>query len=149
VDFLQQRLATTRADAHPACIACGGRNGRVPRVQFVPAEDGAVEATVLAGHAYEGYSGMVHGGVIATLLDAAMTNCLFAQGFRAVTADLHVRYRHPVMSGEACKLRAHIERAAPPLFVLRAELWQSTQLRVTATGKFMKVPDGDARRRSE
>ncbi len=80
---------------------------------------------------------MLHGGVIATLLDAAMTNCLFAHGHCGVTADLRVRYRHPVVSGEACVLRARIERAAAPLFVLTAELRQNGRCKATATGKFM------------
>jgi len=130
-------LETTRLGAHGHCIACGGRNGHVPRVQFAAAADGSVAAEIVAGRISEGYDGMLHGGVIATPVDAAMTHCLFAHGHCAVTADLHLRYRHPVHSGQACQVRAWIERAAAPLFVLRAELWQAERLRVTGTGKFM------------
>lgn len=136
-DSAQALLRHTRLGAHGHCIACGGHNGHVPRVQFAAAADGSVVAEIVAGRFYEGYDGMLHGGVIATLLDAAMTNCLFAHGCCAVTADLHLRYRHPVHSGQACRVRAWLERASTPLFVLRAELWQAERLRVTATGKFM------------
>jgi acyl-coenzyme A thioesterase PaaI-like protein len=134
----QQRLDEMRARLHANCVACGTRDDQAAQLRFRATADGGVEARVAASTAYEGYAGMVHGGVIATLLDAAMTNCLFAQGRCAVTADLHLRYRHPVASRGRCLLKAWVERSSAPLFVLRAELWQAGQLRVTATGKFME-----------
>ncbi len=139
----QQRLDRTRQAAHRHCIACGSTDGAVPRLRFTATPDVGVEATFLPSPLYEGYVGILHGGVIATLLDAAMTNCLFAHGRHAVTADLHIRYRRPVASGEACNLRAWIERSTGPLFLLRAELRQSNRLQVTATGKFMQTRDLD------
>jgi acyl-coenzyme A thioesterase PaaI-like protein len=36
---------------------------------------------------------MLHGGVISSILDGTMTNCLFAHGTVAVTAELRVRFR--------------------------------------------------------
>jgi hypothetical protein len=50
---------------------------------------------------------------------------------------LCVRFRHPVASDSALHLRACVERASPPLFVLRAELQQAGQVRATAIGKFL------------
>ncbi len=138
---LQQRLDRTREDLHARCIACGNAYGQTMRLRFAPTSDGAVEGVFKPGPSYEGYAGILHGGVIATLLDAAMTHCLFAQGRRAVTADLHIRYRHPVGSEDECHLRASIERSSPPLFLLRAELWQAGQLRTTATAKFLETGD--------
>lgn len=133
----QQRLADTRAAAHARCVVCGSPDGGAPRVRFAAAADGSVSSEFVVGEAYEGYAGILHGGVIATLLDAAMTNCLFAQGRCGLTADLHVRYRHPVRSGVPCVLRAWIERTTAPLYVLRAELRQDGLLRVTAEAKFL------------
>ena len=68
-----------------------------------------------------------------------MTNCLFARGLRAVTADLHIRYRHPVASQTPVYLRAWLERENNPLFILHAELRQSDKLMVSAVGKFMRI----------
>lgn len=140
IERLRQNLDCTRQKAHARCIACGSTDGHAPRLRFVPNAEGGVEAFFHPTPFHEGYQGILHGGVIATLLDAAMTNCLFAQGHTAVTADLHIRYRHPVASDEPCHLRAWIERTTRPLFVLRSELWQADQLRVTATAKFMEHP---------
>lgn len=141
----QQRLAANRATTHAGCVVCGHSNEHPPRVDFTVQEDQSVEATVVGGEHYEGYAGLMHGGVIATLLDAAMTNCLFARGERAVTADLHIRYRHPVASQEPAHVRAWLERDNKPLFVMHAELRQAGKLLVSAIGKFMQIrPDHPA-----
>ena len=129
---------------HPACIVCRPRAVGGLGLEFHPQADGSVEAEFPGGDTYQGYTGVLHGGMIAMLLDGAMTNCLFAQERRGVTADLAVRFRHPVASGEPARLRAWVERSVPPLYLLRAELWQAGQRRATATGKFMEAPGGVA-----
>jgi uncharacterized protein (TIGR00369 family) len=126
---------------HPACIVCRSSAAGGLGLVFGTLDDGSVEAVFDGGDAYQGYTGILHGGVIAMLLDAAMTNCLFAQGRCGLTGELAVRFRHPVASGEPSRLRAWLERTMPPLFVLHAELWQSGQCRATAIGKFMECRD--------
>lgn len=133
----QVLLEETRALAHGRCIVCGHADGQAPRLCFAVADGGGVQAIVQPGQAYEGYDGILHGGVLATLLDAAMTNCLFAHGRSGLTAELRVRFRHPVGSDVPLELRAYVERACPPLFVLRAEIRQAGQVRATAIGKFL------------
>ncbi len=136
-DVRQSLLEETRAQAHGRCIVCGHLDGHAPRLRFVVADDGGVRATFQPDQAYEGYNGILHGGVISTLLDAAMTNCLFAHGRCGLTAELCVRFRHPVLSNSLLQLRAYVERASPPLFVLRGEIRQAGQVRATAVGKFL------------
>jgi acyl-coenzyme A thioesterase PaaI-like protein len=82
---------------------------------------------------------MIHGGIVSTLLDAAMTNCLFALGHVAVTADLHVRFRHPLSTGQDAVVRAWVTRAAVPLFILEAQITQDGNIKATAVGKFMRT----------
>ena len=134
----QSLLEETRAQAHDRCVVCGHVNGHTPRLRFAVADDGSVQAVFQPDRACEGYTGILHGGVIATLLDAAMTNCLFAHGRCGLTAELNVRFRHPVVSDTPLRLRACVERSSPPLYVLRAEIQQAGQVRATAIGKFME-----------
>ncbi|HOO17940.1 MAG TPA: PaaI family thioesterase [Phycisphaerae bacterium] len=130
-------LERTRGRVHSRCVVCGQANGQDARLRVTVCEDGVVEAALEPSGLYEGYAGILHGGVVATLLDAAMTNCLFAHGRCGLTAELCVRFRHPVQSGTLLHLRARLERSSPPLFVLNAELRQAGKLRATAIGKFM------------
>lgn len=83
---------------------------------------------------------MLHGGIIAALLDGAMTNCIFARGFVAVTAELNVRYRASVAAGEEVTIRAWLDQSHSRLHQLRSELVQDNVVKVIATAKFMQKP---------
>lgn len=108
-------------------------------LQYRLQADGAVLATFLGNCALEGYSGLLHGGVIAAMLDGAMTNCLFAHGIRAVTAELKVRYLAPVMSAESVNVRAWLEEESSRhgLFLLRGEINQGGNVKARAQSKFV------------
>jgi len=86
---------------------------------------------------FEGYPGTAHGGIVATLLDSAMAQCLFAEGRRAVTGDLQVRFRHPVHLGVPIGVHAWVVAASPPLFRLQAELRQGSRTVAVGRGVFV------------
>lgn len=136
----QMELRQTRAQAHSNCVVCSPANSRSLCAKFTASDDGGVQACFGCDKAFEGYAGMLHGGVIASLLDGAMTNCMFAHGIPAITAELNVRFRHPVIISQLATVRAWIERSSPPLHLLRAEVVQDEQLKATALGKFMEKP---------
>ena len=107
-------------------------------LRYAPQPDGSVSANFLGHCALEGYPGLLHGGVIAALLDGAMINCLFARGIRRLTAELKVRYHAGVVAAEDASLQAWVEDDAYGLFQLRAELRQGGTVKASATGKFME-----------
>ena len=107
-------------------------------IQFATGPQGSVAATFLGNCALEGYSGLLHGGIIAALLDGAMTHCLFVHGVRALTAELTLRYRAAVGSSEPVSVRSWLENAAHGLYRLGAELEQGGQVKARATGKFLR-----------
>jgi len=134
----QTRLKTARAKAHPFCLVCSQSNPLGLGLEFTAHDDGSVSALFLGHSALEGYQGLLHGGMIASLLDGAMTNCLFAHGRLAMTAELKVRYRKPVIIGEEIFIRAWITKSFPPLYCLKAELRQKDCVNATAMAKFMQ-----------
>ena len=134
----QVRLLNTRTEAHPFCFVCSSSNPMGLGLRYTPQPDGSVIATFMGNCALEGYSGLLHGGLIATLLDGAMTNCLFARGIRCLTAELNVRYHESVAASEEVLLRAWLEDDAHGLYQLRANLIQAGTVRASAIGKFMK-----------
>jgi acyl-coenzyme A thioesterase PaaI-like protein len=136
----QDDLVRTRAQRHAHCWVCSPSNGRGLTVGFTQDSAGVVEGKFACDGAYAGYRGYIHGGVVSSLLDGAMTNCLLARGCVAVTADLRVRFRHPVATGSPATVRAWLERSRRQVHVLGAELLQDGQVRATAVGKFMRHP---------
>jgi uncharacterized protein (TIGR00369 family) len=100
--------------------------------------DGDVTARWTCPAGGESYPGIVHGGVVATLLDAAMVHALFARGVVARTGELRIRYRSPVCIGSPVVVRAKLANEGGRLFVLEAELRQGTSLCAEARAKFMQ-----------
>jgi len=133
-------MQATRRRHHPNCFVCGEQRLDGLNVTYTPCGDGGVVATVVCGADMQGYEGLVHGGVVASLLDGAMTNCLFAAGVAGLTADLHVRYRHPVELHRPTRIVATITRQSPPLYVLTATIEQDGRICGQSTGKFMQRP---------
>lgn len=137
----QSLLDRTRQDAHPHCVVCGPDGGVGLGLCFRVRDDGGVEADFHCRPSLVGYEGVLHGGVTAALLDGAMTNCLFARGIAAFTAKMSVRYRHPIELDGPVLVRANVERRQPPLYVVKAAVIQSGQVKAESEGRFMERMD--------
>jgi len=125
---------------HPNCFVCSETNKHGLQLEFTPSEDGSVSSSFCCKPNFEGYPGVLHGGIISSVVDGAMINCLFARDIIAVTAELNVRFRSPVMTGRMTTVRARIIRSDSPLYVVEAKITQDGKVRVTATGKFLEKP---------
>ncbi|MFW6106927.1 MAG: PaaI family thioesterase [bacterium] len=139
----QPSLDRTRHQAHPQCVVCGNKSSCALGLRFRLLDNGSVEAKFDCPDRFQGYPSLLYGGVISSLLDRAITNCLFAHGVMAVTAELRIRFRHPVRTDTSSTITARITRCSPPLYIGQAELQQGGRVTSTATGKFMeKKPPG-------
>ncbi len=125
---------------HEWCLLCGNRNPRSLHLEFDPGE-GEVSAEFTPGRELQGYSGIIHGGMVSALLDSAMTHCLFSQGVKALTGELNVRFLHSVRADEPLRIRAWITSSRPPLYKLKSELSQHSRIMARAEAKFMKQGD--------
>jgi uncharacterized protein (TIGR00369 family) len=134
-----------RARLHPHCIVCSPDHSCGLGLRFVAGADDTVVAEFELDQTVEGYVGWPHGGITSAVLDGAMTNWLFAHGLTGVTAELNVRFRHPVMLEEPAKVTARLKSASHPLYVLEAHITQNGQLKARATGRFMHHEDGGER----
>jgi acyl-coenzyme A thioesterase PaaI-like protein len=124
-------------NCHPACFACGGQNGEGLGLRFTKEADNTVVGTFACETRYQGYPDRLHGGIVAMLVDAAMTHCLFVRGISAVTGKLKLRFPHPVNVGTDATIRASVVRATPPVFIVKAEISQEGTIRATAEGLFI------------
>jgi acyl-coenzyme A thioesterase PaaI-like protein len=131
------QLNQVQATAHPFCFACSASNPMGLALRYTATADGSVSARFLGNCALEGYPGVLHGGLVATLLDGTMTNCLFAKSIRAMTADLRVRFGSPVLAAEELTVRAWLESSHHALFEMRAEITQGGNLKARAHGRFI------------
>lgn len=112
-------------------------------MHFTPGKAGEVSGLFQGRNELQGYDGILHGGVIAALLDSAMTNCLFQHGVKAVTGDLRIRFRHPIPATSELELRAKIQSVKAPLYVMKAEIRKNNRPMATASAKFIRIMEGE------
>ncbi|MGO9590262.1 MAG: PaaI family thioesterase [Candidatus Acidiferrales bacterium] len=79
------------------CFGCGGANARGMQLTFEQ-DDAArrIRGAFRLSSDYQGGTGFVHGGIVATLLDEVMAKVSRFQGDHAVTGELTVEYVKPV-----------------------------------------------------
>jgi len=140
-DARTESCRNLRARLHPHCVVCSPDPCGLC-LRFVAGADGTVMAEFKLDQAVEGYVGWPHGGITSAVLDGAMTNWLFAHGLTGVTAELNVRFRHPIILEEPAKVTARLKSASHPLYELEACITQNGQLKARATGKFLHKEHG-------
>ena len=104
------------------CFACGKNNPIGLKLEF-KMQDGKYTTTKILPKEYQGYDGIVHGGILTTMLDEAMASYLNKElGQQAVTARLDVRYRKPAPIGEMLTLTSWEESRKGSFVSMKAEI---------------------------
>lgn len=122
---------------HAACFLCGKENLHGLGLDFCLRPDGSVEATFACTRKLQGYDGILHGGIISSLLDSAMANCLFAHGIVALTAEIRVRFRHPIKADAPLTISAKISGSIGTLYTLDSRIAQHGKDGARGKGKFI------------
>lgn len=89
------------------CFGCGAANARGMKLVFeLDSERRLVTGKFRMDAEYQGSMGILHGGIIALLLDEAMGKLNRLHDARAVTAELEVQYLRPVRVEEEIVVEA-------------------------------------------
>jgi len=124
--------------AQNRCFGCGPANPAGLHLEFLLAEDGTVVTLPTVPNTFEGHPGYLHGGVIATLLDEAMSKVTRARGLSTMTRKLEVEYLRPVPSGTPLRIEARWLRGEGRLNWVEAEIRDAAGT-VLAKGKGLFV----------
>lgn len=106
------------------CFVCGVENTVGLRLAFYDQPDGDVISEVTLPDRYQGYPGVVHGGIVASMLDEVAGRAAM-QGDTArfmMTAKLEIRYRKPIPIGQRLRLVGRLERRRGRLTVVHGEV---------------------------
>ncbi len=120
------RESEAEAGLHPttrsACFVCGHDNPHGMRIRFELLDTGVAEAVWTPEAAWDGYPGIVHGGLVSTVLDEAMSKAVAATSIRTFTAGMRVRYRRPVASGDRFVIRGWVVKRVKRLIEAESSL---------------------------
>jgi uncharacterized protein (TIGR00369 family) len=85
------------------CFACGEHNPDGLRLHIEYPAPGFCRIEFIPERKFQGWQGILHGGIISTLLDEAFAHALGgsarAAGEAAVTAEMTVRFKKPARIG--------------------------------------------------
>ena len=105
------QVATVFHGAQNHCFGCGQASDVGLKLEFSKSADGSVFADATISDQYEGPPGYLHGGIIATLLDEAMSKADRAKGVTAMTRQLTIEYLRPVPSGSPIRIVGRVMRS--------------------------------------
>jgi acyl-coenzyme A thioesterase PaaI-like protein len=121
------------------CFACGPRNPMGLKLEFA-LEDGKYVTRFRPMPEHQGFAGITHGGIIATILDEVMARLVYVLGHRAVTADMHIRLRKPAVTGEELTFKGWITSEVRRVLECAAEARNPEgELVAEAVGRMIKV----------
>jgi acyl-coenzyme A thioesterase PaaI-like protein len=103
------------------CFACGQENPIGLKLNFRQ-EGEEARAEFTPGEFHQGWPGIVHGGIINTLLDEAMAYAPFFQGINCVMAKMEVRIMQPVLVGQQLFISSIIARKRRKLIETEAKI---------------------------
>ena len=136
----QEHLTHFAHSAGNRCFGCGQANQTGLRLDFLLADDGSVVSFPVVTNAFEGHPGYLHGGIIATLLDEAMSKAVRARGSSSMTRKMEVDYLRPVPSETPLRLEGRIARNEPRKHWTEARILdEKGKLLAEAKGLFIEV----------
>jgi uncharacterized protein (TIGR00369 family) len=107
------------------CFVCGVENSNGLKLRFFETGPGEVIAYYTVDKKFQSYPGVVHGGIVAAILDEAAGRSQMGPDANRFmfTAQISVRYRKPVpvgmplrILGHAQELHGHIAKASGEIY---------------------------------
>lgn len=122
------------------CFGCGQTNRSGLRLKFFVDEEHTIVCQVRLARRFEGPPGHAHGGIIATLLDEAMSKANRQFGVLAMTRQMEVEYLKPVPLGARLMLTGRHTGASERKHYCEAQLAnEDGQVLARAKGLFIAV----------
>jgi acyl-coenzyme A thioesterase PaaI-like protein len=127
------------------CFVCGELNAAGLQLQ-IHAEDGrGWTETALSGR-FEGWEGVVHGGILSAIADEVMAWAVISTGELGVTVRMETEFRQPVTVGQAIRADGWITDRRRRRFETAARLVdrRTEDVLVEARAAYLAVPAGQA-----
>ncbi len=119
------------------CFGCSADNPSGMQLRFRRRGDAVVADHVVADQ-FHGAPGVVHGGIVATMLDeVSCAAAVFTRDRHVVTGELQIRYRKPCPVAAPLALSARVaDDTHPRYLVVEAEIRSGEEIVARSTGKF-------------
>lgn len=132
------------------CFFCGSANPIGIKLRFSRTENG-VSTQLTVGEQYQGYGQVLHGGIVAGLLDEAMWWAIHRTlGSFCFTADMNLRYKRPVPATEPVTVRGAVVEDRRRVVLAEGQILNSAgQVLAEASARFVPRRDMAAQGEAE
>jgi len=121
------------------CFACGKNNPIGLKLKFTPIPNG-VRTEFIPAKQFEGFQDIIHGGIVATVLDEAIAWACRSCGVDAVTGEITVRYKKTLITNKPVSVYGIIEKNKGKLLLGSAYIKDKNGTVIaTATAKMVKI----------
>jgi uncharacterized protein (TIGR00369 family) len=122
------------------CFCCGKKNEDGLQLNFELVEERKIKTQYTFPKKFQGFKDIVHGGIIATVLDEVMVNLAYRLGIVAVTASIEVRLKRPAKVGQTITFYGQVGDSEKRLVEASGQAYDAQgALIAEATAKLMKV----------
>ncbi len=104
------------------CFACGDLNEHGLHADITTNDGNTSRCKIKIPSRFQGWKGMVHGGIISTLLDEISMYACRNISLRGVTAEIDVKFRKPVPIDTELELKAKVTDIRRKIICVQAEL---------------------------
>ena len=125
------------------CFVCGMKNINGLRVTFFNDGVNACRAEVTIDERFQGFPGIAHGGIVATLLDEILGRAGLAGNPNRLmyTGKLEVKYRQQVPLNQPLVLKGRIDKDRGRVVTASGEVYGADgKILAEATGTLMELP---------
>ena len=127
------------------CFVCGLSNPFGLKLRFYDTGPGEVSAECTLGEQYQGYPGVVHGGIVTAMLDETLGRVAIAAERWMVTGRINIRFRQPIPVGETLTVVGEVVAWKKRVLEARGEIRLADgQVGAEATGTFLEIPPEQA-----
>jgi len=132
---------TAEFNDNQGCFICGKNNPFGLKVGFeLDREKGTAATEVRFPEHLQGWDRVVHGGLVAAILDETMIYAAGAAGFRCVTGELTVRYLKPVPTCAPVRVKGRFTGRKGRVVTAEAELFdEKGEVLARASGKLVRI----------
>ncbi len=130
---IEKELWTKKDDF---CFGCSEKNPIGLKLNFYDMGD-YIETQWLPNKNYEGWQGVLHGGIIATLLDEIGGWVVVSKiGIAGMTVELNVRYHKQISSNQLLTLRGKLVDVKKNIAFIQAEIIQNDIVKASGISKY-------------
>jgi len=122
------------------CFVCGKDNNNGLQLDIkMDKESGTAWAETVIDERFCGWTGVVHGGIVSSLLDELMAYAAFTVYKSGVTGEMTVKFKKPVPTGKKIRIEGKIESNKGRIIFTSAKILFEDAVMAESSGKMVMI----------